>query len=126
MRRWPTTTSGLAVPPTELGFGVVEFRRGLTTNHHQYWNRRVYDREVHTSLFRNLVSHVFTLDREEHDNLHGAYSPPKMPKLDSIINLLDGYVDLHGHLDVVREKKTNEVYQVGAASWEAIRGGIRP
>jgi len=126
MSRWPTTKNGLAIPPVELGYETIERVRGRTTNHHTYWTGSWYRQEHHTQLFRGLITHVNTLNRQEHAELHDRYSPPKHPKVDAMIDVLDGYIEQHGQLDIVRERKTNELYRVSPASWENIRKRVRP
>jgi hypothetical protein len=120
--RYPSK-NGLAIPVTELGFEVVERQRGVTTNHHNFWNRcRYQDRGV-KQLFRGLVSNVFTLKNEDHELLHNRFTPPVIPRTELMIDVLDEYLALNGVINCVHEKKTNEVYQIESDQWQAIRGG---
>lgn len=122
--RYPTR-SGLALPPSELGFTEVPYKRGETNRHHLYFERQRYSGIRWRSVFRNLVDHVVTLPIEEHNNLHDRFTGPKVPRDTLMVETLQDYLDEHGQIDCVREKSTHEVYQIHEDEWQLIKGIYR-
>jgi hypothetical protein len=118
--RYPTQR-GLIVPPNELGIEIMKPRRRETTNHHGYFNRIDYRDVSYRRIFRGLITNVYTLDIQAHQNLHERYSAPVMPKDALMIDVVDEYLAINGVIDVVREKRTWETYQVTSDQWLAIR-----
>ena len=123
MSRWPTTKSGLAVSPAELGYETVPYKRGVTNNHHQYWPRAKYAEQPLLRTFRGLPLHVNTLRITQHSELHEDYDPPKTPSLNAMIDVVEEYLFMNGVIDVIRESKTNEMYQLNSEQWQNIRNG---
>lgn len=118
--RYPTR-NGLVVPITEIGFDEVPHERRRTTNHHLYFCREWYTDTRYKQVFRGLLSHLVTMPIEQHQELHKIFEPPKIPKDSLMIEVVDEYLFIHGQIDVVREKRTNETYQVTAEQWQNIR-----
>lgn len=122
--KWPTH-GGLAVHPSELGYQTVEPERRRTNNHHIYFERQRYRDVRWRSIFRNLVDHVVTLDMTEHNELHRAYSGPKVPNDTLMIEVLQDYLDQHGVIECVREHDTNSIYEIQPSEWEFVKGLYR-
>lgn len=120
MSRYPTS-QGLAIPIQQLGYEVVLPERRITSQHHLYFPRRLYDQTPIRHLFRNLVDHVQTMNNAEHIDLHYRFTGPVMPKEGLMIDVLDEYVALNGVLDFVSEKRTNSIYQLMPEQWQEIR-----
>jgi len=108
--RYPTR-NGLVIPPLELGFSLVEPRRGVTTNHHGYWEREAYRTTRWRSVFRNLVTNVTPLPVIEHVSLHEKYTPPVMPKDTLMIDVNEGQIAKKGVIKCVFEQKTKQKVQ---------------
>lgn len=119
------TRNGIALNPYELGYTPTERIRRETTNHHWHYTRERYRDIRYRSVFRNLVSHVSPLFIEEHTDLHRKYQPPVMPPDSLMIETIQDYLDEHGQIDCVREKKTHEVYQIYEDEWQLIKGLYR-
>jgi len=122
--RYPVDSSGLAIHPYELGFSIPtqeNLRYRNTSNHHHFWTRQQYGRSAIHHTFRNLVDHVSPLVRQEHQSLHDKYSPPQMPHVGLMIDVLDEYMALNGVINLVREKATNEVREMSAEHWDLTR-----
>ncbi len=124
MKRFPVS-NGLAIPVTELGFNEVAHKKGFTTNHHIYYCREQYKDSRVKQIFRGLLPHVVTLPVLEHTLLHERYSAPVIPRDSLMIDVIDEYLSLNGVIDVVREKRTNETYQIEMNQWESIKGVYR-
>lgn len=124
MPRYPRA-EGLALPVTELGYETVPYRRGFTTNHHMYWNKASYFNIPIRHQFRNLVDHLVAMEIAPHNDLHRRFTPPVIPRTELMIDVLDEYVALHGAIDCVHEKRTNEIYQIQPERWEAIRATFK-
>lgn len=120
MGRYPSR-NGLAIPVTELGYSVVEPQRRVTNNHHLYFERNRYRQPIH-QLFRGLVTNVYTMYIHDHTELHEKYDRPFVPELSKMYDVLEEYIALNGVLDVVKEQKTNQTYQVTTDQWELVRG----
>lgn len=118
---WPSH-NGLPVPVEELGFDVVPHERGRTNNHHTNWPRSRYDGVRYREVYRNLVSNVVTLPVDQHHQLHHMFRPPRMPADDIMIGVVEEHLSTFGAINCVREKRTNEVYQIQASYWEIIKG----
>lgn len=123
--RYPTSKSGLALPPNELGFEIVPHKRRETTNHHNQWERKAYAGTRYRQIFRNLVSNVYTLSLHDHEELHEIYSPPVMPKDIQMIDVVEEYLATYGVIDLVREKRTQDIYQVTSDQWDAAKRQFR-
>jgi len=121
------TRDGLVIPPTELYTPPTELQlntRRATTNHHAYFERSDYMVGPRwRGVFRNLVTNVYPLLVPDHIDLHNEFNGPKMPKDSLMIDVIDEYALLHGAVDLVKEKKTNEVYQLPLDQWGKIRDG---
>jgi hypothetical protein len=120
MGRYPRF-SGLALPVTELGYEIVPHERGLTSQHHLYYNRASYQNIPIRHQFRNLVDHVVTMQIPQHNELHYRFNPPVIPRTELMIDVLDEYLALNGVINCVYEKKTNETFQIPPERWEVIR-----
>ena len=120
--RYPVR-NGLAIPTEELGFERVPHQRRLTTNHHSYFCREQYKDSRVKQIFRGLLPHVVTLSISDHMELHERYSAPIMPRDGLMIDVIDEYLSLNGVIDVVREKRTNETYEILPEQWNLIRNG---
>jgi predicted protein tyrosine phosphatase len=120
MSRYPRQ-EGLAVPVQNLGYEIVPHKRGSTTNHHLYYNRASYQGIPIRHQFRNLVDHVVTMENAPHQELHYRFTPPVIPRTELMIDVLDEYMALNGVLNCVREKKTNEIYQIQPDHWQVLR-----
>lgn len=124
MRRYPTR-NGLAVPIEEVGFERVAHERRNTNNHHLYFDRAWYSDVRYRSVFRNLLPHLQTLRIADHEQLHDTYSPPVMPSDSLMIGTVEDYLAQNGVIHCVKEKKTNEVYEIQAGEWQVIKGMYR-
>jgi predicted protein tyrosine phosphatase len=120
MQRYPRS-SGLALPVTELGYEIVSHQRGLTTNHHLYYNKAFYLNVPIRHQFRNLVDHVVTMVNDPHQELHNRFKPPVVPRTELMIDVLDEYLALKGVINCVYEKRTNQTYQITPDQWARIR-----
>lgn len=120
MSRYPRR-DGLAIPIQELGYEVVLPERRKTSQHHLYFERRLYDQTPIRHLFRNLVTHVQTMENLPHQELHYRFTGPVMPREGLMIDVLDEYVALNGVLDFVSEKRTSQTYQLMPEQWQEIR-----
>lgn len=120
MGRWPTK-NGLALPIEEVGFEVVSFERRKTNRHHLYFCRSDYTDNRIGGVFRGLLPHVQTMRIADHADLHERYDPPKQPNQHLMIDVIEEYLSLNGVIDVVREHKTCESYQLTANEWAHIR-----
>jgi hypothetical protein len=122
------TRNGLAVSPYELDFHApteYERRSKRTTNHHLYWTKQQYGTTAIRHTFRNLVDHVEPLLRREHEGLHDKYTPPPIPHEGLMIDVLDEYLALHGVINLVREKATNEIREMNEQQWKQTRLNYR-
>jgi predicted protein tyrosine phosphatase len=122
--RYPRRNN-LALPISEIGYEVVSHRRGETQNHHLYWNRASYSNIPIHHQFRNLVDHVVVMKNSDHSELHYRFTPPVIPRTELMIDVLDEYLALNGVINCVREKKTNETYQIQPDQWQQIRGAYK-
>lgn len=118
------TRSGLAIPPSELGYAEVPHERRRTNNHHLYYERYRYDQRWR-SVFRNLTSHVQPMLIEEHTDLHERFDSPRVPNDTLMIDVVEEYLSLNGAIDCVREKRTQETYQIQEEEWQMIKGLYR-
>jgi hypothetical protein len=120
MPRYPLR-NGLALPVTELGYDVVPYERRFTTNHHLYFNRANYQDKRYRQIFRGLVSHVVTMPLHQHMDLHDNFSQPVMPSDSLMVGVIDEYLHMNGAIDVARETKTNQTYQILPDQWALIK-----
>lgn len=118
--RYPVR-NGRVVPVTELGFEIVTPKRRVTNNHHLYFDRAWYQDKRYRQVFRGLLPHVVTLSISDHEELHDRYSAPIMPPDIQMIDTVEEYLTLNGVIDVVREQRTCEVYQIQTEQWQGIR-----
>lgn len=121
MSRYPSQSRGRIVPVTELGYEIVPQQRGISSNHHYYFNRAYYHNIPIRHQFRNLVDHVVPMEIRQHNDLHNRYTPPVTPRTELMIDVLDEYLALNGVINCVYEKKTNEVYEIHEEQWQLIR-----
>lgn len=121
--RYPVRNNRI-VPVTELGYEIVPHERRLTTNHHMWFCRTDYMDTRYKQVFRGLLSHVVTMPVLQHHDLHDEFSAPKQPSPTVMIDTVEEYLDLHGVIDVVREKRTHETYQLSAEQWQQIRRNV--
>ena len=119
--RYPTTKSGLAVPVQEVGFEVVQHQRRVTNRHHLQFERHSYASPLER-VFRGLYSRVVDMRIIDHNELHERFSAPRMPKEVAMIDCVEEYLATYGVIDVVREKRTCEIYQIEAGTWQNIKG----
>ena len=123
--KYPVNRNGLAVPVEEVGYDVVPFQRRQTNRHHMPWSRQAYSDSSLHQIFRGLADRVVDLRIEQHDNLHDRFSAPRMPSEVAMIDCVEEYLSLNGVIDVVCERKTHQLYQVGPDRWDLIKGGFR-
>ena len=119
------TRNGLVISPYEI-FDIPTKQdlntRRRTTRHHAYWQRNDYrDNRIH-SVFRNLVTNVYDLLQDQHENLHHDFDAPPKPKDSLMIDVVEEYLSLNGTIDCIREKRTHEIYQLTSDQWASIRG----
>lgn len=122
MRRYPTNKRGLAISPYELGFTEPspEFiRSNVTNNHHSYFHSGQYTQEMH-SIFRNLVSHLSPLYIPEHNYLHDRYEAPKVPKVSTMVDVLEERLENFGYIEVVLKKCTNQTRIITPEQWACV------
>lgn len=124
MSRWPRQ-AGLALPIQEIGFEVVQPERRLTSQHHLYFPRANYHNIPIRHQFRNLVDHVQTMENSAHSELHRRFTGPPVPRTELMIDVLDEYLALNGVINCVREKKTNDIYQIQPEHWQVIRATFK-
>ena len=124
MSRYPSR-NGIALPAQEIGYEVVPYQRGATSNHHLFYERTMYSGVRHRSVFRNLIPHVQTLLSSDHIDLHERFTFPVMPKDTRMIDVVEEYLALNGVINCVYEKKTNEVYEIHEEQWQSIKGLYR-
>lgn len=74
-------------------------------------------------VFRGLITNVYPLLNPDHIDLHIRYDPPQRPKPWIMIDTVDEYLETHGVVDVVREKKTRTHYSLSADEWSTIKNG---
>lgn len=123
--RYPTR-NGLIISPYELGLTIPTQEhlntRRRTTRHHGFWQRANYSSNRIHSVFRNLVTNVYDLLIEEHEDLHHDYDAPIKPKETLMIDVVEEYLSLNGTIDCIREKRTHEIYHISPQEWAHIRG----
>ena len=117
--KWPSS-NGLAVPITEMGYEMVLPERRKTSQHHLFYERRMYTKR-YQQVFRGLVSNVYTMYIHDHQDLHERYSAPVMPKDIQMIDVVEEYLSLNGVIDVVKEHRTSEIYQIESGTWQNIK-----
>lgn len=122
--RYPTR-NGLVIPPIELGYEIMRPKRRETTNHHGYFNKAHYSDVSHRRVFRGLITNVYTLGIHDHQELHETYGPPVMPKDILMIDVVEEYLANNGVIDVVREKRTCQTYQIESDTWQNIKSQYR-
>jgi hypothetical protein len=118
------TRNGLIIPPSEIYTPPTQAeidRRGMTQNHHGYWPRANFNGDRISAVFRGLISNVYPLLTPEHMDLHIDFSPPIKPKHNQMVDVIDEYAHTNGVLNLVREKKTRETYQIATEQWNKIR-----
>ena len=122
------TRNGLIISPYELDYTEptqADIERKRTTMHHGWWTARDFGRTAIGATFRALETNVYPMLRNEHnqgtDTLHDKYSPPPMPHVGLMVDVLDEYLALHGVIDLVREKSTSEIREMSADQWNQTR-----
>jgi len=122
--RYPTTKSGLALPIQEVGFEVVQHQRRLTNRHHLQFERNNYTSPLQR-VFRGLSSRVVDMWIIDHNELHERYSAPRVPTDIAMIDCVEEYLATYGVIDVVREKRTHQTYQIESGTWQNIKSQYR-
>jgi hypothetical protein len=122
--RYPTSPSGLALPVQEVGFEVVQFKRRETNRHHLQFERNRYTSPLQR-VFRGLCDRVVDMRIIDHNDLHDRYSAPRIPTDIQMIDCVEEYLSLNGTIDVVREKRTHEIYQIESDTWQNIKSQYR-
>ena len=118
--RYPVNRQGLALSVQELGFEVVKHERRLTNRHHLQFEKNMYTSPLQR-VFRGLCNRVVDMRIIDHNALHERYSAPKMPSGIVMIDTIEEYLYLNDVIDVVRECKTSETYQIGYDAWQQIK-----
>ena len=122
--RYPVNKQGIALPIQEVGFEVVQHQRRLTNRHHLQFERNNYTSPLQR-VFRGLSSRVVDMWIIDHNELHERYSPPRVPTDIQMIDCVEEYLSLYGVIDVVREKRTHETYQIESGTWQNIKSQYR-
>lgn len=122
--RYPVNKQGIALPIQEVGFEVVQHQRRLTNRHHLQYERNNYTSPLHR-VFRGLSSRVVDMWIIDHNDLHERYSAPRVPTDIQMIDVVEEYLSLYGVIDVVREKRTHETYQIELGTWQNIKSQYR-
>jgi len=120
VQRYPTSPEGLALPIQELGYEVMPESARYTQGHHFYWEREWYQPRPR-QVFRNLVGHVVRMSPRAHEELHERFGPPLMLRDWEMIDYLDDVIAQNGLLEVHKERKLRETYQIMPPEWEAIK-----
>lgn len=118
--RYPTTKSGLALPVQEVGFEVVQHQRRVTNRHHLQYEKGMYTSPLQR-VFRGLSSRVVDMRIIDHNELHETYSAPRIPSEVAMIDCVEEYLATYGVIDVVREKRTHQTYQIESGTWQNIK-----
>lgn len=122
--RYPVNKQGIALPIQEVGFEVVQHQRRLTNRHHLQFERNNYTSPLQR-VFRGLSSRVVDMWIIDHNELHERYSAPRVPTDIAMIDVVEEYLSLYGVIDVVREKRTHETYQIESGTWQNIKSQYR-
>ena len=122
--RYPVNRQGLALPVQEVGFEVVAHQRLRTNRHHLQFERNKYTSPLER-VFRGLYDRVVDMRIVDHNDLHERYSAPKKPTEVQMIDCVEEYLAAYGIIDVVREKRTCETYEIGADTWQNIKSQYR-
>ena len=122
--RYPVNKQGIALPIQEVGFEVVQHQRRLTNRHHLQYERNNYTSPLQR-VFRGLSSRVVDMWIIDHNELHERYSAPRVPTDIQMIDCVEEYLSLNGVIDVVREKRTHETYQIESGTWQNIKSQYR-
>lgn len=122
--RYPVNKQGIALPIQEVGFEVVQHQRRLTNRHHLQFERNNYTSPLQR-VFRGLSSRVVDMWIADHNELHERYSAPRVPTDIAMIDVVEEYLSLYGVIDVVREKRTHETYQIESGTWQNIKSQYR-
>ena len=122
--RYPVNKQGIALPIQEVGFEVVQHQRRLTNRHHLQFERNNYTSPLQR-VFRGLSSRVVDMWIADHNELHERYSAPRVPTDIQMIDCVEEYLSLNGVIDVVREKRTHETYQIESGTWQNIKSQYR-
>lgn len=125
--RWPVDERGIAKSVTEVGIEVVEFKRHETSNHHLEHPRRNFNMadKKWRSVFRNILPLVETIKVPDHIYAHDMFDPPKMPRDIVMIDYVEEYLETHGIIECVYEKRTNQYYQIESGTWHNIKSQYR-
>lgn len=122
--RYPVNKQGIALPIQEVGFEVVQHQQRLTNRHHLQFERNNYTSPLQR-VFRGLSSRVVDMWIADHNELHERYSAPRVPTDIQMIDVVEEYLSLYGVIDVVREKRTHETYQIESGTWQNIKSQYR-
>lgn len=74
--------------------------------------------------FRGLFSRVVIMEIPAHTNLHREYSAPRIPKDIVMADVIEEYYLEHGQIDIVREKRTCETYELDVDTWQIIKAKL--
>lgn len=118
--RYPVNRQGLALPVQEVGFEVVQHQRRVTNRHHLQFERNNYTSPLQR-VFRGLSSRVVDMRIIDHNELHETYSAPRIPSEVAMIDCVEEYLATYGVIDVVREKRTHQTYQIESGTWQNIK-----
>ena len=119
--RYPTFSDGRIVPVTDLGYDIVPFERKYTNRHHYWYNKSEYQDKRYKQVFRGLLSHVAVMPLIQHNDLHDNFTQPRMPSDIAMLDVIEEYLSMYGVIDVVRETRTCETYQILPDQWNSIR-----
>lgn len=122
--RYPVNRQGLALPVQEVGFEVVQHQRRVTNRHHLQFERNNYISPLQR-VFRGLSSRVVDMRIIDHNELHETYSAPRIPSEVAMIDCVEEYLATYGVIDVVREKRTHQTYQIESGTWQNIKSQYR-
>lgn len=61
----------------------------------------------------------------DHNELHETYSAPRIPSEVAMIDCVEEYLATYGVIDVVREKRTHQTYQIESGTWQNIKSQYR-
>lgn len=122
--RYPVNRQGLALPVQEVGFEVVQHQRRVTNRHHLQYEKGMYTSPLQR-VFRGLASRVVDMRIIDHNELHETYSAPRIPSEVAMIDCVEEYLATYGVIDVVREKRTHQTYQIESGTWHNIKSQYR-
>lgn len=131
--KYPSDVNGLAVSPYELGFQIPSEQaydiRGGVEMHHRYHSRAYYNPEsdgygAWRQVFRNLEVHIDPLLTVEHNrgfagSLHDKYTPPRVPKDSTMIEVVEEQLALTGVILLHNYRRSMPPRFMTASQWSA-------